>query len=195
MNENVEFKEIMDMLDVDEMAKKFGIPHYTIRESYTPKKMIVKDYNEFMEIVGDYYRIHYLKRANTDEKTVLPEHYLYGLVRTLLDHLFGNDGGIEYAYSICVRGIDGGIKMVLDRIYQYFLNEDEDMYATLIIDKAVKLDWDNKIELVKQYQQKFKGEIGNIKMKDPNRLAGDLKTLIMNHVKAIAKYKVMMGDY
>lgn len=196
MSENVQISEILAMLDVDVMAKEFGIRHYTIRESYSPKRMTVSSYDEFMELMCDYYRIHYLRRYNTNESVQMPEHYLHGMVRTLLDHLFSSNGGMEFAYSMCVRGIDGGIKTVLDRIYQYFLNEDEEMYANMIIDRAIKLDWQNRLELVKQYQMKFKSELGNsIKMKDPNRLAMNIKSLILNHIKTVAQIKMQIGDY
>lgn len=196
MSENVDLNEVLAMLDLDVMAKAFGIRHYTIREQFVASKMTIDSYDAFMDVIGGYYKHHYLKRYDTDENTYFPEHYVHGMVRTLLDSLYQGEGGMEYAYKICVRGIEGGVKSVLDKIYQYFLKEDEEKYANYIIDRVVKLDWDKKVELVKQYQQKFQAYLSDgARMKDPQRLASHCKELIMHHVQIIAKIKTQIGDY
>ena len=189
-------KEIMTSLDAEEMAKKFGILHMSIRESFRLPVLVVKDDDQFTEILSSYYETHYFKRYRMEKDAKLPEHWAYFYVRSLMDSMFQAEGGFEYAYSVGKTGTNGGLKMLIDKIYQHFLREDEEAYIDFVIKKAMGLNWENKVELMSQYLKKFSGNLPEgTSIKTPERLAEKCYDIIRNHVHFISALRMKISNF
>jgi hypothetical protein len=188
--------EIMSLLDVEEMAKRFGLLHMSIRENYKLPVLVVKDYDQFVTILTEYYEMHYFKRYRIEKDLKLPEHWAYRYVRSLMDSTFQSDGGYEFAFGIAKTGANGGLKMLIDKIYQHFLREDEETYINYIINLAMGLTWEGRVELMRQYLKMVGRNMPeNITTKSPERLAEKCAEIIRNHVHYISTLRTNLSNY
>jgi hypothetical protein len=191
---NPNINEVLSLLDVKTMAERFAIRHVLIRETYVPKKIVVSNYDEFIEIIVDYFKTHFLGRLNLKEKVDMPEHFAHDMVREILEKSFQGEGGFEYAYNICKLGIDGGMKTVLDKIYEVLLREEEERYTEYVLDKALGLEWESRVEMMRQYIKRFGHNLpDSASLKSPERLALNCKEIIRNHVRFINRLRTRLG--
>lgn len=190
---NVNINEIMADLDMETIAQRFGIAMQINREKYQPYTYLPQTYEEFMRIMTDFYENQWIGRLNLKNPVKMPEDYVHGYVWELLNRCFG-EGGVEYAYTIAKTGVEGGLKAVLDKMYQSLYNEFEEHYISYIINKALGLSWESKVELMRQYVKKFSGQLPDgTSIKDPYQLATRCEEMIKNHVKLISHIKVRLS--
>ena len=190
----VDLNNIFELLDPVTIAQRFGLLYMGIRETYVPKNIVASSFNEFMAMMADFFKTLFLGRLNLKSEVAMPTDYSYGFARDILDKAFQGEGGIEYAYYICKTGVDGGIKTLLDRIYYILLKQDEERYANFILDMVIQLDWDSKVELMRQYLRRFGNNIPNgYPMKNPEQLAPLCEKIIRDHVQRISELRIRMS--
>lgn len=191
----VNISEIFALLDPETMAKRFGLIYMAIRETYVPRNIVANTFDEFMAIMADFFKTLFLGRLNLKADVEMPVEYSYGFARDILDKAFQGQGGLEYAYHICKTGIDGGIKTLLDRIYYVLLKQEEERYAMFILEMVIRMDWETKVELMRQYIRRFGNNLPDgSPMKNPEQLALHCEEIIRNHVENIARLRIRMSS-
>jgi len=168
------FSQILNLLTEDEIAKVVGMKHDLALNTFKLGTLLtVKNPEEFHQLLHSYIQHHY----KTIGKQFL-SHEINDIETKAIESGFGR-GGMEEAYEMARTGIKGGLHPIIDKLYQYIKDEEVRQYINTIIDSHVeRLDWNAKVNLMKEYNKRYGQYIPEGTMKSPEALAANYKELI-----------------
>ena len=163
------------------IAQRIDMLHDNVRASYPLAKNIVDSFDEFVEILSDYYNYHYqavfqtgpLKKLDAQEQA-----------KDLVQQIYRKNGEIVTAFRDCTDGLNGGLRIVLDRIAEGMKYQHSEQYVTSVFDRYVQPhDWDMKVEIIRQFINVYGTYLTSDIQKDqPERYATNYRTLIRSYM-------------
>ncbi len=176
--------EILALLDEENIARAVSIKHDTVREKYTLEKSTVANYEEFLVEITKYYG-HHFRKTIADAK--LPVEIATQNALEIVTQAYASQGGLEAAYKNANIGTSGGLRAVIDSIYEALKREQEEKYINHVLTTQVNpLDWNEKTTLMRQYLTKFGRYLpAGTKARSPEQLANNYSDLIKLHIKVV----------
>jgi len=166
---------ILEMLDEENIAKAVHAPHAFAREQYRLQKITVKDYDEYRKEIGKYYS--YQINATTGGGIAMPDWLAEGYAERIINRTFGQVGGATGACQMAQKGINGGLKFSIDKIFDWIVNDQTEQYLEHILTIQISpMSWTDQVDVMRQLQDKF-GLPGK-SMKSPMELAAEYKEYI-----------------
>jgi len=174
---------ILEMLDEENIAKAIHVPHAIAREQYRLQKLTVKDYDEFTKEVGKYYAYQLAATGGKQMYDWLAE----SEAKKILNNLFGQIGGATGACQMAKKATNGGLKFIIDKIYDWIVREQTELYLTHILDTQIfPTAWPDQVEVMRQIQNNY--GIQGKPMRNPMELATEYK----EHIRFIAERMQML---
>jgi hypothetical protein len=176
--------KILELLDEENIAKAVSIKHDETRERYSLAKATVVNYAEFLTEIAKYYAYHFKKTiANAD----LPVEIASQNALEIVQQAYASQGGLEAAYRNANVGTGGGLRTVIDSIYEALKREQEEKYVNHVLTTQVNpLDWNERVALMNQYLTKFGKYLPTgTKARSAEQIANNYGELIKLHTKVV----------
>jgi len=178
--------------DIDErtLAQRIGIPHDEARIRYSLRSNTAGSYDEFSDIIGDYYNHHFTSCVSNGGGLSRSESI--GRAREILEREYrrpGSNGDIVTAYNDAHDGVNGGLRLVLDRIAEGIKAESVERYIRDAFDRHVAPNaWEDKVEIIRQFIMACGVHLNSsIRADQPERYAHDFQDLIRSYVRDLER--------
>jgi hypothetical protein len=179
-------ESIMSALEERNIARVVGIPHDEARMRFRIESNTVSTFNQFTEIIGNYYNYHF---ANCiAEGGSLPPHEARGRAKEILEREYRRrNGDIAAAFNDAHEGTNGGMRVILDTIADALKAESVERYMREIFDQYVAPNsWEDKLEIIRQFIARCGLELSTSIHKDqPERYAQNYRELIQAYVQGL----------
>jgi hypothetical protein len=135
-------------LDEVAIARNVGIAHDEARAGYGLKKNIVGNFDEFNDLIADYYSYH-INRCVVQGGS-LAKFEAAGRASEILERDYRRQGGnIMSAYKDAHDGTNGGMRIILDVIAERLKEESVERYIRQVFNQHVDpTSWDQKVEII-----------------------------------------------
>jgi hypothetical protein len=177
---------LLSALDEREIARQVAIQHDEARMQYHLSSNTVADYDQFSDIITDYYNYHYTRC--TSHGGTLGRDDAYGKVKELLENEYRKKGGdIVSAFNDAHDGTNGGMRVVLDKIAEALKAEAVRSYVTSLFDRYVAPNsWEDKVSIISQFIA-YSGPYlsSSIVAGQPERYAQNYSELIRSYVDGL----------
>jgi hypothetical protein len=170
------------------IAARIGIPHDEARMRYPLRSNTAGGFQEFSDIIGDYYNYHFTMcvsgggSLSRDEAT--------GRAKEILEREYRRQqGDIVTAFNDAHDGINGGMRVVLDKIADGLKAESVERYVREMFDRHVAPNaWEEKVAIIRQFIAQCGPYLSSsIKAHQPERYAHDYQDLIRSYVSALQR--------
>lgn len=188
---NTEIQQILDALSETSIAHNVSEKHDELRAKYTLKSNRVASTQEFEQVIGDYYNYHYSAAITHGGR--LSETKAVREAEKAIETAYRRQGkNVTLAYSNATKGLDGGMRRVLDCIADEIKIEDEETYMNGVFSHYVdKYSYDEKVEIIRQFMEHCHTLLGDeVDQSRPERYADDYIELIrayLNSIRGIAQ--------
>jgi hypothetical protein len=155
---------------------------------YFLRSNTVRDWDEFVSIIIDYYTKHYA--ACIGGGGIIPESLAFGQAKELLDREYRRRGGsMATAYADARDGLNGGMSAVLDVIAESLKAQSIESYILYVFDTYVEpFSWEEKVEIMRQFIARCGVHLdSSIRRDRPERYANNYMELIRGYVGAMQK--------
>jgi len=185
---------ILALLDEENTARAVAIPHAIVREQYKLQKITVQNFEEFRNEIGKYYS-YQVSATIPGGKVAMSDWLAKGYAEKIVDSAFSKIGGLEGAYKMAEKGINGGLKPIIDSIYMAIVREQEENYIEDILTKCINpMSWDEKVEFMRQFLIKFGGPLSHGKpIKNPMEVAPHYKDFIKFLMEKVHTIRYKLG--
>jgi len=171
-----DLNKILDLLDEENIAKAVHVPHAIAREQYRLQKITVQNWEEFRKEIGRYYA-YQMSATSIGGQISTPEWLAEGYAEQIVNRAFAKIGGAKGACQMSQKGINGGLKAVIDSIFEWIVSEQAESYFENILQTNISpMSWQDQVDLMHQLSSKF-GTPGK-PVKTPMELAADYKEYI-----------------
>lgn len=146
---------LLKELDATTIARKVGRAHDTARNQYYCPSNTVRDFDEFCDIIGDYYNYHF--STCVSHGGMLSRVDAVGKAKELLrSHYQRHGDGMQAAFSDAYYGTNSGLRRVLDVIADVLRTESAEHHIRNLFDENIKpCSWDDKVEIIRQFFDVF----------------------------------------
>lgn len=179
---------LLAALDERTIAQRIGIPHDEARLQYHLRANTVGSFDEFSEIIADYYTHHYSTCVSRGGH--LSPRDAAGRAKELLEQQYRKrNGDIVTAYNDVHDGTNGGLRVVLDTIAEGLKAESVQHYIRDAFDCHVAPNsWEQKVEIIRQFIAKCSASLSSsIRADQPERYAQNYNELIRSYVDALQR--------
>jgi len=181
-------ENLLSELDELAIAKNVGVPHDEARMRFSLSKNTVAGFNEFTDVISDYYNHHV-------SQSVLHGGHLSrteaaGRAKEILNQEYRRQGGdINMAYNDAHDGTNGGLRVVLDRIAEQLKVESVERYIRDAFDRHVEpISWEQKVDIMHQFLAHYGHHLtSSIRTDQPERYAANYEELIRAYVESLKK--------
>lgn len=173
-------------LDERIIAQRIGIPHDETRLRYSLRSNTVGNFDEFSEIIGDYYNYHFTTCVSNGGK--LSRADATGRAKEIIEREYRRrHGDIVSAYNDAHDGTNGGVRAVLDLIAEGLKAESVEKYIWDHIDRHVAPNsWEEKVEIIRQFIAQCGPYLSSsIRNQQPERYAQNYEELIRSYTHAL----------
>ena len=181
-------ESLLAALDELAIARNVGLPHDEARMNYSPGRNTVESYDEFTDVIADYYNYHFSRCVA--HGGYLSRTEAAGKAKEMLEQQYGRQGGdIITAYNDAHDGTNGGLRVILDKMAEQLKEKSVERYVRDAFDTYVKPNlWEPKLEIMRQFFARC-GHLlsSSIEVDKPERYANDYKELIRVYVEALKK--------
>ena len=186
-----EIETILAALDERHISREIGLRHDNARNSFRLDKNTTSDFEEFGGILGDYYNQHIQSVYGCGP---FAKSDAISRVKQLVDQIYHREGGdFVSAFNDCVDSMNGGIRVVIDRIVEMLKAENVEHHIREIFDTHVAPhSWEMKVEIIKQFIAKY-GDVlsSSINRDQPERYAQNYQDLIRSYTESLRKTSAM----
>ena len=179
---------LLEEIDEQTIARNVGIPHDEARMRYALTKNTVSDFNEFTDVIADYYNYHV--RDCVLHGGSLSRTEAAGRAKESIEQEYRQHGGnINTAYNDAHDGTNGGLRIILDRIAERLKTESVERYLRDVFDRYVDpTSWENKVDIMNQFLSMY-GRIlsSSIRRDQPERYAQNYEELIKAYTEALKR--------
>jgi hypothetical protein len=183
---------LMAELEERTIAGRIGISHDETRMRYHLNSNTVHNFDQFSNIITDYYNHHYTNCVSRGGR--LPASEAYGRAKELLEREYRKRGGdIVSAFNDAHDGTNGGMRNVLDTIADGLKAETIERYMTDVFDRYVTPNsWEDKVEMIRQFIS-YCGSMlsSSIVASQPQRYAHDYSGLIRSYIDGLQRTSSM----
>ena len=175
-------------LDERTIAQKIGVQHDEARMQYHLHSNTVASFEEFDQIIGDYYNQHFTACISHGGR--LSDSEASSRAKELIEQEYRRrNGDIVAAYNDGHDGTSGGMRGVLDTIAEGLKAESVERYIRDLFDRyATPNSWKQRLEIIRQFIDQCGVLLGSsIQADQPERYARDYQELIRSYVEALQK--------
>ena len=179
-------QNLIAAMDELAIAKNIGIPHDEARMRYSLNKNTVGSFNDFTDVIGDYYNHHVSQCVARGGFQSRPE--ATGRAKELLEQEYRRQGGnMMTAYNDAHDGTNGGLRVVLDRIAEKLKAESVERYIRDAFDRYVDpSSWEQKVDIMRQFIARYGPMLSSsIRADQPERYAQNYEELIRAYVESL----------
>lgn len=173
---------LMAELDPRSIARSVGLTHDDARSQYVPACSCVRDYKEFMEVIGDFYGRQFSTCVALGGR--LSRSQAIGRARMAVEHAYRrHDQDITGAFRDARDGTNGGLRRILDIIADHLKNEAIEAHVEEVLDSHVSpADPDAQEEIVRQLFEKMGPILGpldtDLRLSAPQYYANRYRLLV-----------------
>jgi len=167
-------------LDEREVAQQVGLAHDEARIRYDLKRNTVSGFDEFSDIIGDYYNHHHSTVTNG---APFPRSEATARAKEILEQQYRRrNGNIVDAYNDGHDGTNGGMRAILDVIAEGLKFRAIERYVREVFDRHVAPNsWEMKVEIIRQLIQQCGANLSSsIQADQPERYAQNFRELIQS---------------
>ena len=179
-------------LDERTIAQRIAVVHDEARMKYPLRSNTVSTYQQFKNIITDYYNHHHTNCVSLGGRLLASE--AYGKAKELLERQYRKQNGdIVSAFNDGRDGTNGGMRVVLDTIADGLKAEVIERYITDVFDRYVEPNsWQQKVEIIRQFIASA-GRIlaSSVVASQPERYAHDYSGLIRSYVDGLQRTSSM----
>lgn len=177
---------LLASLDERHVAQRIGLRHDEARMRYQLQKNTVDTFDEFSDVIADYYNRHFTSCVSNGGS--LPRSEAAGRAKEILDTEYRrHDGDIVTAFNDAHDGTNGGLRVVLDRLAEAIKAEGVKRYVREMFDRHVAPNaWEQKVEIIRQFIAQCGANLASsIRADQPERYAQNYQDLIHSYVKSL----------
>jgi hypothetical protein len=181
-------ESLLAAMDELAIAKNIGNPHDEARMQYSLTKNTVGSFDEFVDVIADYYNYHFGRCVV--HGGFLSRSEAAGRAKKLIEQEYRRQGGdLIAAYNDTHDGTSGGLRVVLDRIAEKLKAESVELYIRDAFDRYVDpTSWQQKVDIVRQFIARHGHMLSSsIQIDQPERYAKNYEELIMAYVEGLKK--------
>jgi hypothetical protein len=184
----VSINSLLSALDERVIAQQVGIRHDEARMRYACRSNTVSSFDEFSNILADYYNYHFTTCVSRGGALSRAE--AAGRAKELIEQEYRRrNGDIASAYQDAHDGVNGGLRLVLDSIAEGLKTESVERYIREAFDRHVApTDWPQKVAIIRQFIAQC-GQVlaSSISAHEPERYAQDYRDLIRAYVTGLQR--------
>jgi len=170
------------------IARNVAIAHDEARANYRLASNTVGSFDEFTDIITDYYNYHasrcvmhggYLSHSEASSRA-----------KDIIEQEYRSQGGnLVTAYEDAHEGTGGGMRVVLDRIAEGIKAQSVGNYIRHVFDRYVQPpSWPDKVEIMRQFLQRYGRQLSrSIRIDEPERYAQNYQELVRSYVDALRR--------
>lgn len=175
--------DILRDLDRRTIAREIGNVHDEARSQYRYLKTTVRDYDEFIDLIGDYFNYHYC----TCFSTIRVDRYVaIARAKDAIEAMYRRrNGDFWSAFADASQGTNGGVGAVLDAIADFLKEEHEREYVAGVLAEYIpSTAFERRVDMVRQFFRYCGHELpASIRVDQPERYAPHLERMIVAYVK------------
>ncbi len=178
---------LINELSEDTIAHKVGAVHDNTRAKYQLGRNTVRNFPDFIDVIADYYNYHFQCVYNCGP---LSRFDAEGQVKGLVEQIYRqNQGDIINAFSDAQDSVNGGIRVLLDRICDAMKFRHVEQYIESVFDRYVgPNDWDSKVEIIRQFIAHCGSDLGSsLRREKPESYARDYKKFIRAYTDSLRR--------
>jgi hypothetical protein len=179
---------LCDALDEVAIARNVGIGHDEARAGYGLKRNTVTNFNEFNNIIAEYYIYHIGQCVVRGGSLAFFE--AAGRASEIVEREYKRQGGnLMSAYKDANDGTNGGLRIILDVIAEHLKEESVERYIRHAFNQHVDpTSWSQKVEIIRQFIDRYRYTLGSaIDAANPERYAQNYDELIRAFIDALKK--------
>ena len=181
-------ESLLNALDETTIAQREGVRHDQARISYHLQSNTVATFDEFSEIIGDYYNHHHTTCVSNGGRLSTSE--AEGRAKEIIEQQYRRrNGDIVTAFNDAHDGTNGGLRAVLDMIAETLKAESVERYIRDVFDRQVAPNaWEDKVELIRQFIRQCGANLSSsIRADQPERYAHNYSELIRSYVESLQR--------
>jgi hypothetical protein len=177
---------LLAALDERRIAQQIGLRHDEARMRYHLQRNTVANFDEFSDIIADYYNHHFTSCVSNGGG--LPRSEAAGRAKEMLEKEYRRYGGdIVTAFNDAHDGTNGGLRVVLDKLAEATKAEGVERYIREMFDRHVTPNaWEQKVEIIRQFIARCGANLASsIRADQPERYAQNYQDLIRSYVRSL----------
>ena len=175
-------------LDELAIAKNVTNPHDEARMHYSLSKNTVEGFEEFADVITDYFNYHYSRCVVPGG--VMSRTEAAGRAKEILEKEYRRQGGnIITGYNDAHDGTNGGLRVIFDKIAEQLKAESVERYIRDAFDRYVTPNsWEQKLDIIRQFIVQY-GHLlpSSIRADQPERYAQNYEELIRAFMDSLKK--------
>jgi len=175
---------MLEQLDEIHLSEVVGRHHDQARERYILTRHTVGTYEEFHEEITRFvqYQLH-----ATQGNPAVPRYIASSEAVNIIERAFTSIGGQEGAFEIARTGIRGGLRAVIDALYQAMKKQDEEAYIEYVLRTEVDpLSFEDRTSLMQAYLNRYRNNLSqNMRVPTAYELASNYEAIIRMHMEVI----------
>ena len=187
---------LCDALDEVAIAQHVGIAHDEARAFYSPRKNTISSFDEFSDMIGEYYSYHIGKCVVQGGR--IASYEAVGRASEIVENAYKRQGGnLMSAYRNASDGTNGGMRVILDVIADRLKEESVERYVRHAFNRHVDpSSWDQKVGIIRQFIDRNRHLLGSaIDSSHPERYAQNYDELIRAFMDALKKSSNLFRKY
>ena len=177
---------LLTALNERQIAQQVAIGHDEARMNYRLSSNMVSNFDEFSNILADYYNQHFTRCVSGGGSLSRAE--AAGRAKELLEREYRRSrGDIVTAFNDAHDGTNGGMRVVLDKLSEAIKAESVERYIREIFDRYVAPNaWEDKVEIIRQFISSCGNYLASsIRADQPERYAQNFQELIRSYVESL----------
>jgi len=161
--------------------------HAAARECHRIQAVIdqtsIETLEDLKHLVIDFSQNQYKRAMLQDpEAADLPEPMVWGVAKELLERKYTD--GLRGALRAARLGVDGGIRGLVEHVYEYLKDEHIKAYRRFILENEVAtVDWDGKVSLAREFLRSASSVIPKKNQISPDEMAGRVYEAVEKHIQ------------
>ena len=187
---------LLDALDERTIASKIAIANDETRMQYPLHSNTVSSFDEFSNLIADYYNYHFTKSVSGGGSLSIAE--AGGRAKEIIEREYRRRGGdIVAACNNAQDGTNGGMRAILDIIAEGIKAESVERYIRDMFDRHVAPNsWEDKVNIIRQFIRRCGGELaGSVDFQQPEAYASNYESLIRSYVTALQQTSSMFRRF
>jgi hypothetical protein len=183
---------LLSLLNERNLAQSIGLQHDEARMQYTLRSNTVSNFDQFSEVIADYYNYHCTNCVSHGGRLSASE--ASSRAKELLEKEYRKRrGDIVSAYNDAHDGTNGGMRVILDTIAEGLKAETVERYVRDVFDQHVAPNsWEQKVSIIREFIAQCGPFLASsIDASQPERYAQNFNQLITSYIEALQQTSSM----
>jgi len=185
---------ILDMINTESLARKFGIPIDAARAAYVMGEVVLDSYEDFLDTITAFY-IHLIRHTNSMAGLVEPReaaHEAYDL----LDNAFKNKGGADAAWAEARHGTNGGLRFIIDVMTEQFKTDQQTKHVNRVFKETVDpKNWKAREAFMKTFLERIGPHIPEeIRSQSVERYTRHFEPIVRIYIQSLDRVRELLRN-